>query len=211
MIHFRKEWGLYWPDYDMSPQRTFAYVQKHLGDMDMTVTASRAHRVCVQAGGHVGLWPLKLAEHFDRVFTFEPDPALFRCLVKNTAHKQNIVCSQSALGAARGHVKLMPHEKAGSWKVSPHGSHLANVETIDGLLNACGVIHCDAIILDIEGSEVEALKGAQQTIETHRPVVHLEELREHRLASSEHMRSIGYRETNRAGRDALYTFGGDLC
>lgn len=210
-IHYREPWGLWWPDYDAAPERTFSYVRKHLGDVDMTIAAAGAHRVCIQAGGHVGLWPLKLARHFDHVLTFEPDPDLFRCLVRNTAGAGNITCSQAALGARRGHLKMLPHSKAGSWSINPHGTHLVNVETIDDVLKHSGLEHCDALVLDIEGFEVEALKGAEQTITARRPVIHVEELRAHRQASARHMRSIGYRETQRAGHDALYTREEQTC
>lgn len=210
-IHYREAWGLWWPDYDAAPERTYAYVQKHLGDVDMTIAATPARRVCIQAGGHVGLWPLKLAQHFDHVLTFEPDPDLFRCLFLNCAQAPNIICSQAALGAARGHLKMLPHSKAGSWSINPHGTHLVNVETIDAVLAHARLEHCDALVLDIEGHEVAALKGAEQTIAAHRPVVHVEELRAHRQASARHMRSIGYTESQRAGHDALYTREGETC
>ena len=40
-------------------------------------------RVCVQAGGHVGIYAVALAEHFDRVYTFEPEPENWECLCAN--------------------------------------------------------------------------------------------------------------------------------
>lgn len=208
-IHWRPEWKLHWPNYDAAPERTYRYVQKHIGDVDMTINAARGYRVCIQAGGHVGLWPLKLAENFDRVFTFEPDPHLFRCLVRNTNSKRNIICSQAALGRERGHLKLLQNAKAGSWRIHDTGTHLVNVETIDGIMEAHGLEHCDALILDIEGHEIEALRGADKTIKTYRPVIHVEELGTNWRASVQYMASIHYREAGRAGRDVLYTYRGD--
>src|SRR5210317_451863 len=40
-------------------------------------------RVVVQAGGACGIYPAYLAEHFSVVYTFEPNPELFRCLISN--------------------------------------------------------------------------------------------------------------------------------
>lgn len=208
MIHWRKAWGMFWPDYDAAPERTHAYVLKHLVDVEMTIQAARRRRVCIQAGGHVGFWPLKLAEHFDLVLTFEPDPALFACLVKNTAKARNVRCFPQALGPYFATTRMQPHHKAGSWAIDPlRGSVEVQMVTLDGMLAGAGE-PCDALVLDIEGFEVDALKGAADTIAAHRPVIHVEELGSHRAASAAHMKSIGYQETARAGRDALYTFGG---
>lgn len=205
MIHWRKRWGLHWPNYDAAPERTYVYVRKHLGDVDMTIAACEHRRVCIQAGGHVGLWPLKLAEYFDQVLTFEPDPALFECLRRNTASAHNIACFPFALGPSCGYTRMRPHAKAGSWTVDPvHGSVEVEVVALDWWLPANGWKHCDAVVLDIEGFEVEALKGAAGLIEAHSPAIHVEELGPHRAASAAHMESIGYVERARAGRDALY-------
>lgn len=213
MIHWRKKWGMFWPDYDAAPERTHAYVLKHLGDCDMTIAATPRRRVCIQAGGHVGYWPLKLAAHFDRVITFEPDPALFACLEKNTAKKANITCRPEAIGMREGPVMMRRHSKAGSWSVDHPGAtgdhERVEMTTLDRVAAELNLQHVDALVLDIEGHEVQALKGGALLIERFRPVVHLEELGPHRAGSAAHMNSIGYAERSRAGRDALYTFGGD--
>lgn len=210
-IHFRSKWGLWWPNYDLSPERTYAYVQKHIGDVDMTIRGARHHRVCIQAGGHVGLWPLKLSRHFDRVITFEPDPDLFQCLRRNTADVVNIICVQAALGPRRQVVRMRKHEKAGSSAIDPAGDVLVNMDRIDDVMHDYDLEACDALILDIEGSEVEALKGAEQAIAHHWPVIHVEELRAQQASIAAHMASISYREIGRAGRDALYQHGGETC
>jgi FkbM family methyltransferase len=209
LIHWRKQWRLFWPDYDAAPERTHAYVLRHLPDMDMTVRAARHHGLCIQAGGHVGLWPRALAVNFDRVLTYEPDPALFECLKQNTAKVPNITAKGLALGAAPGFASMRADKKAGSWSIdNAAGTVPVGMVTIDEELAALGWPQCDAIVLDIEGYEVEALKGAAETLERFRPVIHVEELGPHRARSAAHMKSIGYTEHARAGRDALYTPGG---
>lgn len=211
MIHWRKEWRLFWPDYDAAPERTHRYVLKHLPDVDMTVAAAPHHGLCIQAGGHVGLWPLNLAESFDRVLTFEPDPALFECLKRNTAKATNIVAKSSALGAAPGAANLRTDKKAGSWAIDPAGTVPVAMTTIDAELEALGWPRCDAIVLDIEGHEVEALKGAAETLRRFSPVLHVEELGPFRMRSAAFMKSIGYVERARAGRDGLYVHASDLA
>lgn len=211
VIHWRKEWRLFWPDYDAAPERTHAYVLKHLPDVDMTVAAAAHHGLCIQAGGHVGLWPLNLAESFDRVLTYEPDPALFECLEKNTAKKRNIIARPFGLGASNGAATMRPDKKAGSWSIDAKGTVPVELVTIDGELAALGWPRCDAIVLDIEGYELEALKGAAETLERFKPVLHVEELGPFRMRSAAFMKSIGYVERARAGRDGLYVHASDLA
>jgi FkbM family methyltransferase len=210
VIHWRKEWRLFWPDYDAAPERTHAYVLKHLGDMRMTVAAAAGRGLAIQAGGHVGIWPRELAREFDRVLTFEPDPALFNCLLRNVANFQNIEVSRCALGAKPRRAFMRSDKKAGSWSINADGEVAVDMVTIDGELEWRGWPRVDAILLDIEGYEVEALKGAAGAIERFRPVIHVEELGRHRAASAEYMKSIGYEERARAGRDALYVHESDI-
>ena len=43
----------------------------------------KGKKVVVQAGGNCGMQVVKFAEFFDTVYTFEPDPVNFHCLVNN--------------------------------------------------------------------------------------------------------------------------------
>jgi hypothetical protein len=57
-----------------------------------------------------------------------------------------------------------------------------SVETVDQIVAGAGLTRLDVIKLDIEGSEVDALYGARQTISRLRPIILLE-AEEERLAS----------------------------
>src|SRR4051812_41824122 len=58
-------------------------------------------RVAIQAGGACGTYPLWLSQYFETVYTFEPDPVNFTCLVAN-CQQANVVKIQAALGLAKG-------------------------------------------------------------------------------------------------------------
>jgi FkbM family methyltransferase len=209
VIHFVQSWGLWWPDYDRWPERTYAYVQKHLGDMAMTVQACQQRRVVVQAGGHVGLWPLSLAGYFEHVVSCEPDAPLFECMKRNAEERREMRTAKMhlipcALGNREGQALLQRTEKAGSATLASREGDTVPIHKIDTLLAERGIEHCDAIILDIEGCEVPALQGAAETIRRHRPAIHVEQLKQHRARSDEYLRSIGYAIAARAGHDALY-------
>ena len=179
---------MWWPDYDHSPPKCFGKVRLQINAMDATIAQSRGFDLCVQAGGHVGMWPDQLARVYGKVITFEPDPALFACMEKNLAGRENIEMHRKALGRTDAEVLMMPHPSAGSWYVSDRGRVLVKQTTIDGL----NLPACDAIILDIEGSEVEALAGAAETIKKFRPVLHLEILKRHTEATQRAVADMGY-------------------
>lgn len=128
----------------------------------------RDHRVCVQAGGHVGLWPQQLARKFQAVYTFEPEYQNWRCLIQN-ADAPNIFPARGALGACAAGVQMRNDKgKSGMWYVEPGGP--IPTYTIDGL----GLPVIDALVLDIEGAELPALQGARQSLEAYHPLVWFE-------------------------------------
>lgn len=131
--------------------------------------------VCVQAGGCQGMYPRMLATRFRHVYTFEPDPRNFYCLVNNT-QMHNVSCFNAALGDRSTTVRVNRSNgsNVGMTTVAPDTSHHILQMTIDGL----GLQHCDLICLDIEGYELAALIGAQHTMERFRPVIACENANE---------------------------------
>lgn len=95
--------------------------------------------------------------------------------------------------------------KCSSWQFSEGGVTAPVMPavaciTIDSL--ALGV--CDAIVLDVEGSELEALRGARDTIARCRPVIQLEEWYDNRAEYLAFMRAMGYEPATCAGADTVY-------
>lgn len=129
-----------------------------------------ARRAVVQAGGCSGLWPLVLAMHFERVYTFEPAPTNFECLRMNIADTPTISAFAGALGATSRYVGMTrPKPKAGLWRVEGEGD--IPMVALDHFL---GDVAVDAIVLDVEGSEVSALQGAVRLIDAYRPLLWFE-------------------------------------
>ncbi len=200
VITYREDFKLFWPDYDHNPPKCFNKVRMQINAMDATIAASRGFDLCVQAGGHAGLWPDQLARVYGKVITFEPDPALFACMEKNLAGRENIEMHQAALGRNVADVMMMPHPSAGSWYISTEGRVPVKQTTIDGL----NLPACDAIILDIEGSEPEALAGASETIKRFRPILHLEILKRATDTIAKVVADIGYRFRTQVHSDHIF-------
>jgi FkbM family methyltransferase len=166
-----------WPMSDR--ERLQRWFRDGPGDLDAALPMLLPHlkdrRTVVQAGGCVGIWPVRLSQFFSTVRTFEPEPVNFSCLEANTAHLANVIPVCAALGELEKRVSMVWPEmgrKAGN----PGTFHVgdgsdAAMMTIDSL----ELDDCDLIYLDIEGYEVAALRGAAETIERCSPVIGVED------------------------------------
>lgn len=147
----------------------------YLGRFDVVHEAfefTKGRRSCIQAGGHIGTYPVRLAALFDVVYSFEPDEANFRCLVANLERwgVHNVFAFHACLGHTRGPVGLYQSTKS-TGQHFVRGSGHVPVLHIDDL----GLHDVDFILLDVEGFEIPALFGAEETIARCAPVVMAEE------------------------------------
>lgn len=126
-------------------------------------------RACVQAGGHVGIYPIILSQYFERVYTFEPDAQNFRSLVINYDEITNIYATRALLGEEHGGRELLLGKSTGGHNIG--GAGPVPTFRIDDL----ALEDCDAIFLDVEGFEIPALHGAKKTIMRSHPLIVAEE------------------------------------
>ncbi len=184
--------GLWWPDFDVRCRAVV--VSECAAAMPIVLPLVAEKRVCVQAGGNVGVYPLALSKVFDRVITFEPDEDNWLCLRRNV-NVPNVMVFEAALGSEPGMCGILriDTDNCGSHKTLP-GSAVA-VRTIDSL----GLDQCDLIWLDIEGAEADAIKGALATIEKFSPIIVLEE-----KGLGPKADLPGYSRVTRIGNDTVY-------
>ncbi len=163
-------------------------------------------RTVVQAGGCIGLWPLALSQHFARVYTFEVNYENFAALCENTHEVANISAHWAALGDCRRYVGLSrPRAQAGLWHVDGDGD--IPMVPLDGL-PLDGPI--DALVLDVEGSELAALNGAEKVVSTYRPLLWFEYL-QHTADLNSWLAAHGYcpPKIGGVGHDRYSFFAGD--
>jgi FkbM family methyltransferase len=164
--------GYWWPD-DVGEK--YKASLKRINSLFRAITICR-HKVrlgtAIQAGGSMGIWPKLLAANFETVYTFEPDPISFECLCRNVP-EYNVFKLPAALGGIRGCVSLRRESLTNHKVDTSNGGHIPMIRVDDLWLRKC-----DAILLDVEGFEFQALGGAGQTIQQCRPAVVLVEARE---------------------------------
>jgi FkbM family methyltransferase len=192
----------WWPCYDNECRLS---IDRQLRDIQEILPFVKNKGVCIQAGGNVGMWPKEFARHFDLVYTFEPNPLNFKCLMRN-CEESNIAKVEAALGDKDGNAAIQEVENNCGACFIKDGNEFP-VMTIDGLeLDAC-----DLIQLDIEGYELNALRGAAETIVKLKPVIVVEDkgLSE-RYGSKEgditkYLSTFGYTIAKHINRDIVFT------
>jgi FkbM family methyltransferase len=175
------------------------------------VSRCKRLRTVIDGGAHIGTWSRVFASFFDRVIAFEPSPDTFECLLENVK-LGNVEILNQALGQKRGKVRMTldgfegtkREHNAGS-RYCAKGGDIARV-TVDSL----ELKDLDLLKLDIEGSEVHALKGAKHTLIRCRPVVLFEnkfEWKRHGFkenAPHRFLRSLGAKKLDHVGVDEVW-------
>jgi FkbM family methyltransferase len=139
--------------------------------------AVRAGAIVLDCGAHVGVFThTALRRGAARVVAIEPDPLNLECLRRNFA--QEIACGRVILVPkgvwSSSTILVLSASKLNSGSnsfVKESGGERVEmpVTTIDKLVSELGLSRVDYIKMDIEGSEREALKGAQETLRKYRP------------------------------------------
>lgn len=182
-------------------------ILREVEDVDVILPYCARLRTVVQAGGNIGIWPIKFSASFQRVITFEPDPANFTALSVNISEHPNIIAHNFALGSEEGTCGI----EKNPMNIGAHAVDLSGrgvpVSTVDSL----NLSDCDLIQLDIEGFEHQAVLGAKQTIERCRPIVILEmkglsnKFGFNSSDTTDLLISWGYRIAARVKNDVIFT------
>lgn len=167
LTDFIEERGEYW--WPANDQGCWKYMNDTLIIPQLLASHVPEKGVIVQAGGNAGIYVKKYAEMFGMVYTFEPDPVAFICLVVNCDFP-NVVKFQACVGNKPGLVQL------GVWEGDIGATHIVPGDGVipTMLIDNLGLTRCDMIQLDIEGFEYNALLGAEKTIDAFKPVIAVE-------------------------------------
>ena len=131
---------------------------------DMALQKVNQFGTCLDIGSNVGMWTRELANRFENVYCFEPNPSFIECFRKNI-HEHNVTLFE---------VGLSDRE------------HTASQDATSTILsNTAGDIQCrtldsykfdniDFIKIDVDGFELQLLNGAIDTLTRNTPVINIE-------------------------------------
>ncbi len=127
--------------------------------------------VAVDAGAFIGLYALRYARAVQsegRVIAVEPHPASFRLLERNVRRNglSNVTCLEAALGCEQGEAWLAHQEETSTASlVRPQKRSIrVPLEPLDAVLKREGVDQIALLKIDVEGAELDVLKGAAETL-----------------------------------------------
>ena len=135
----------------------------------------KQRRVCLDIGAHVGTWCHRLVKLFDEVHAFEPVSQMFSILQENVPEAKHY---PYGLGNEVGK-KLIRFDETmtGCSKIAdkPAEKNQSMLEISIKRLDDFNIENVDFIKIDVEGYELDVLKGGEETIEKYRPVILIEQ------------------------------------
>lgn len=184
-MHYSEELQL-WMPYEEKDDVAIEVVNKEVVFLDVVMDYVKRRNTCIQAGGHVGIYPIYLSKYFRSVVTFEPNIENFECLKKNIEGIPNIFAVNRGLSnkatTETFFVDKSPDGrknsgssfvKDGEYPEYDLGEFKQDVVTIDSLFKEEQV---DFIQLDVEGHEYEVLLGGEETIKRCSPLIMVESI-----------------------------------
>lgn len=150
--------------------------------------------VVVEAGAHIGTMTVPMARKCAVLLAFEPQRLVFQMLCANLALNGilNVRAFEQALGETDGEC-LVPAPTEGARNTG--GVTLKGVAEGDPVVRRAIDSLClprlDLLKADVEGMELEVLRGARKTIAACRPVLYLESAADHEPLFAE-LEALGY-------------------
>jgi FkbM family methyltransferase len=151
----------------------FLFINKHL----------RPGMTILDIGAHIGLMSIPFSKRTGpegKVFAFEPTPTTVRVLEKTVKLNggSNVSIEPYALSHKKGkltfHISENEVDNSNSLVNNKRTDRMENaievdVSTIDDIVREKGLERIDFIKIDVEGAELQVLKGGDQTISKFRP------------------------------------------
>ena len=133
----------------------------------------RDDSIVADVGANQGLYTLWLARvaTSGRIYAFEPDPELFECLEQNVRNNQltNVSAIRAAASDRSGTLALTANKlNRGDNRVArvpDSGLEQVKAFTIDEIVSHS---HLDLLKIDVQGFEIEVLRGARETMGNNR-------------------------------------------
>jgi len=179
------------------------YGEWSYGEIDLFTQIVKPDSNVVEVGANIGSHTVFLARDLcpkGRVYAFEPRRLIFQVLCTNLILNDvtNVEAYQLAVGEEansfrEGSIPLEDPINAGSFSLGALAgdSELIRLASLDSMLD--NIRKTALLKIDVEGQELEVLKGSQALIERDRPVIYLEN---DRLDKSEellrHIDELGY-------------------
>lgn len=165
------------PGHDGIPRLTYQY-HKYAVCLELIRQTQRSLELAVDVGAHIGLWAYWMCRDFEKVVTFEPSPHNRECLLENLPRLRNVVIDPVALGDKTGVRSLVfTRGASGGSHIAPVGWFADNVERTHvevHRLDEYTIPSCSLLKIDVEGFELDVVRGATEFLTRTKPIIILE-------------------------------------
>ncbi|MDC3263424.1 FkbM family methyltransferase [Pelagibacterales bacterium] len=158
--------------------RCYKYAKYRSPELSLISNLVKNNQNSIDIGANLGLFTFFMSRASKHVFAFEPNPYPLENL--KGLVDSNVTVLPIALGNNDGPVEIkIPHHRKG-W--SSNGASLASKEINDGKiiniqcrkLDSLNIENIGLIKIDVEGFEIEVIRGAKDTILKNKPVMIIE-------------------------------------
>ena len=179
--------------------RCYKYAKYRSPELSLISNLVKSTQNSIDIGANLGLFTFFMSRASRHVFAFEPNPYPLENL--KGLVDSNVTVLPIALGNNDGPVEIkIPHHRKG-W--SSNGASLASKEINDGKiiniqcrkLDSLNIENIGLIKIDVEGFEIEVIRGAKETILKNKPVMIIENETAHTKDTNElfiTMNELGY-------------------
>lgn len=141
----------------------------------------RPGTICFDIGAHIGYYSLLMSKWVGpagKVISFEPMPYTYSFLTANAQRNgaRNIVAKQSAVGHQVGYVQMASaiNQRLGWSSIADSGDITVSCTSVDAEVETNSLKTVDFIKIDVEGYELNVLRGAEETIKKLQPQIMFE-------------------------------------
>ena len=155
-------------------------------------------------GAWCGTWSMAMQKYADEIYCYEPNKIHFECLIKNLKTFQHIKLHNHAVGNRDGKIKLTSETATQNTRVL-----LEEGETVILKLDSMDIHNPDMLKIDVEGLEMEVLKGGHKLLENIEFVMIELNNNSKKYGSSnkliqKHMKNLGFKELIKTWPDIVY-------
>ena len=164
----------------------------------------KSHNICLDIGANIGNHSVFFADYFKKIYAYEPNLRPFKLLEANAMLKNNIKPFNFGLSNATKKQKVVfSLGNIGSASLVHNPSKgktdeaIFELKYLDKVLTQGEISKISFMKIDVEGHELNVLKGAIRTIKASKPIIALEvlpdEIQNGSFATKEFLETLGYK------------------
>ena len=154
---------------------------------------------CLDIGSNIGQWTRPLAQKFQKVYCFEPNPNFRECFAKNIT-EDNVELFAYGLSDREHKARMTLFNSS----ILEEGDGDIQCRTLDSF----GLTDIDFVKIDVDGFEIPLLNGARETLTQNTPVINIEMKRDKRpdtvKEAEKILKDLGYRSVQRTKSDEVW-------